>query len=483
MKTHALKRKSKNKWLIGSIIILIMALSGSGYYYYAKLQASKNSKAIVETSTITTGDIVLSATGPGTLISNQEVSFGFRNSGQISEVLVKLGDKVEAGQVLAKLESTTLNLEYQQAEASLAALSSPSGIATAKQAVEDAKTSLATAKNKLQYLIGTDMINAEDAVINAQQELKLAEAIATKNSSTENQQKVTEARAALTNAEKLLTLAQYHYASSYTIQTFTYPVRNDNGVTTSKELDAPTDSEISSALAAYELAKVNVSDAQNFLDVLQGIKTVDEVPASSLTQLTEAQTTLDQAKANLDAAELKAPISGQITSISLNVGDNIGTGAAVTISNTSQPYILDVNLDETDWDKGKIGYTATVSFDMLPNKSFSGKVIQVYPTLDDSSGISLVHVIVQLDDNIGTDLPAGATASIDVIGGKSLGAILAPTSAVKENADGTYVVYLVKNGQTVEQQVEIGLQDYVNTEIKSGLKTGDVVLTNATPNN
>ncbi len=46
--------------------------------------------------------------------------------------------------------------------------------------------------------------------------------------------------------------------------------------------------------------------------------------------------------------------------------------------------------------------------------------------------------------------------------------------------DGKYIVYQMKNGQPVEQEVEIGIQDILNAEVKSGLQTGDVVLTNAT---
>ena len=59
-------------------------------------------------------------------------------------------------------------------------------------------------------------------------------------------------------------------------------------------------------------------------------------------------------------------------------------------------------------------------------------------------------------------------------------AILVPNSALKEVEPGKYIVYLMKNDQPVEQTVEIGLQDILNAEVKSGLQVGDVVLTNAT---
>ena len=461
------------------MIALAIILIGAGYTYYTKLQSSRNSAAPIATTRIGIGDIVLAATGPGTLIPNQQISFGFKKSGKISEVLNKLGDQVKAGQVLARLENTTIQLEYNQAQANLAALSSPSAIAAAEQTLQDAKANYATARDTLQGLIGPDLLIAEDNFTNAQQQVQLAKAAAEKNPSAENTQKVTDAESTLAKVQGILAQAQNDYTGKYVLQAFIYPVRNSKGVTTSRQLFAPTDVEISAAHAAYEIANANLIDAQNYLEVLNGILPIDQVPASSITKIAEAQTAFDEAKANLDATELTAPIDGIVTSINLNVGDNAGTSAAVTISNTVQPYTLDVYLDETDWDKARVGFEASVTFDMLPNKNYPGKVIEVFPALDRSSGTPLAHIQVQLTTNINMDLPAGATGSVDVTGGKTLGAVIVPISALQEVQSGKYVVYLMKNGKPVEQAVEIGLQDIVNAEVKSGLKPGDVVLTNA----
>jgi len=480
VKIHASKRASKNKWII--VAVIAVAIGSAGYYYYDRSQSVSNDTTTVETTTIGTGDIILSANGPGALIPTEEVSFGFKNRGTVSDVLVKLGDKVETGQVLAHLENSMLTLEYQQAEANLAALSSPSAIAAAEQAVQDAEENLANVKDTLQLLIGPDLLIAEDKAAAAQQAVQLAKVVAEKDASAENKQKVTDAEAALTKAETVLAQAQNDYTGKYVLQTFIYPVRNSKGVTTSRTLFAPTDVEISAAQADYELARANLSDAQNYLDVLQGNKTIDQVPTSGVTAITEAQTALAQAKANLDATTLTAPISGIITSINLNAGDDVNTSAVITISNLTQPYTVDAYLDETDWDKAKVGYKAAVTFDLLPNQSYAGKIIRVYPALDDSSGTALVHILVQLDERVDVELPASASASVDITGGEALGAVLVPTSALKEVEPGKYIVYLLKNNQTVEQAVEIGLQDILNAEVKSGLQTGDVVLTNATSN-
>ena len=203
VRTPSLKQPALKKWMIWWLIALTFVLSGIGYLYYAKQQASQASGVVIATSTISTGDIVLSATGPGTLVPKQTISFGFRNSGTVSAVLAKPGDKVAAGQVLARLDNTTVQLEYDQAEANLTALSSPSGIAVAAQAVQDAKAKLATAKDTLQLLIGPDVLSAEDNVSSAQQEFQQAKAQAEKDSTEENKERVTNAEMALAKAKEV----------------------------------------------------------------------------------------------------------------------------------------------------------------------------------------------------------------------------------------------------------------------------------------
>jgi HlyD family secretion protein len=477
VKNKTLKRTIKNKWMIFSLIALAIVFSGGLYYY--NTQQSANEKNVIETSTIGKGNIILSATGLGTLIPNEEVSFGFKNSGQVSEVLATLSEKVEAGQVLARLDSKTLELQYKQAEGNVAALSSPAEIALAEQAVQDAKTSLDIAKDNLQFLIGPDLFVAEQKLADAQQGLESAKTALANDASDANKQKLSAAETTVAEAQKTVDYAYDNYSNSYTLQTFTYPIRNDKGVTKRRELIAPTDAELLAARAAYELATTNLNDAENYLEVSNGTKKIEDVPTSSVISITEAKLALDSAKAALDATELIAPISGTITSLDLNPGADVGTSAVVTISNMDQPYTLDASLDETDWDKAKIGYTATVTFDLLPDQNYSGKIIQVYPKLDDSSGTSMVHIILQLDKPISADLPVGSTASVDVTGGEALNVVFVPVTALKEVESGKYIVYLMKNGNPVEQQVEVGLQDILNAEVKSGLKKGDVVLTDA----
>ena len=164
-------------------------------------------------------------------------------------MLATLGEKVEAGQVLARLDSKTLELQYKQAEGNVAALSSPAEIASAEQAVQDAKASLATAKDDLQFLIGPDVFVAEQKLADAQEGLEAAKAAVAKDASDANKQKLSTAESELADAQKTVEYAFKNYSNSYTLQTFTYPIRNEKGVTKRRELIAPTDAELLAARA------------------------------------------------------------------------------------------------------------------------------------------------------------------------------------------------------------------------------------------
>jgi multidrug efflux pump subunit AcrA (membrane-fusion protein) len=125
----------------------------------------------------------------------------------------------------------------------------------------------------------------------------------------------------------------------------------------------------------------------------------------------------------------------------------------------------------------QVGYPANVSFDALPNQTFTGKVTVVYPALDTSSNSPLVHVTVKLTETLPSDLPVGATASVDVISGQANNAVLIPVEALHQASPGQYWVFVKTNGKLELKKIDVGLQDSSYAEVKSGLQVGDIVTT------
>ncbi len=468
----------KIRWLFIGIVIL--AIGGTGAIYYTR--STKASSTVTETPLQTAaayrGNIVLYASGTGSLAPANEASFGFGTSGQITELSVKIGDHVEAGQVVGKMDDTEVKAAYDQAKRTLDDLTTPAAIASAKQAVAEADVSIYNAKQDLEHLISSDVFYWEQQVSTAQDALKAAQTDAGSNPTADQKKKIDDASAALTRAQNNLQAAQLTYVNKYVPDTFTYTVTDETTGKTHTEVVPPSEAEIAAARAAYELAIETKKEKQAYLDMLNGQALPENVPGSSLTSVVEAQTALQTAEQNLKATQLISPISGTVTALTAHVGDYVTTSSIITVADLSQPYTIDAYFDAEDWSKIQVGYEANIVFDVLPDDTFTGKVTLVYPGLDTtSSNSSLVHAMVKLDSPIKTDLPSGTSAAVDVIGGKAENAVLVPIEALHQIADGKYTVFVMENGKPRLREVQVGLQDVTHAEIKSGVKAGEVVTT------
>jgi RND family efflux transporter MFP subunit len=473
-------------------IISILAIAGGYYYYTSKVPASETSTTSeMQTAIVRQGDLVIYASGTGTLVSNSEASFGFSTSGQVTQVYAKVGDKVEAGQVLAELNNTSLLLNYEQAKRELAELTSPSAIATAQQNVALAEDDLATKKKNLEYLISPAVLAWEERLAEAQDVLARAQAEAGANPSDAAQQKVKEAEQAVKYAEANLKLAQAaypDYVKANFTETTTDPRTGEKRIKYYYDdegnkytvIYAPTQAEIDAARAAYALAKATLAEAKYYLAALKGEEIPADATGSALYTFQKARDALTSAQEALAETQLAAPISGTVMTLDFHVGDVVNSSTStVTIVNLDEPCI-EVFLDESDWTNISVGYETEVTFDILPEKIFKGEVIQVDPGLYTSGNTSVVRALVKLDPTDSFNLPLGTSASVDVIGGRAENAVLVPVEALHETNPGEYAVFVVEDGKPRLRVIEVGIQDLLYAEVKSGLNPGDVVTTGIT---
>jgi len=484
-------KKGRTIWII--VVVAILALAG-GYAYYAKVfsKSSTWSGSQAQTALVRRGDLVVSASGSGTLIANSDASFGFAASGQVTDVYVKVGDQVEAGQVLAQLDTTLLQMKYEEAQQNLRELYSAASIATIQQEIATAQDTEASARDWLAYLISPDVVEAEDNLATAQQKLTEAQAAAKATPSDAANQAVLKAQQAVDYLNDKLNQAWTYYQNVYLLEKFgvyenvgsrRHPkqvlVMTTDPITGEEvpETEGASTADLAAARNNYAQAKGTISQGQAYLDILNSGVIPDDAVGAKITTLYEAQLAVEDAKSALDNTQLIAPISGTVTALDLRVGEQAGTSSVITISQLSQPYTVDTYLDEADWSMAQVGNKVNVTFDLLPEQTYSGTVTLVYPELNPSFEASLVHLVVQLEKSISQDLPTGTAATVDVVGGEATGVLLVPVGAIHKNEQNKSAVTVLQNGQQVEREIEIGLQNDTYAEVKSGLEAGDVVVT------
>lgn len=513
----------KTLWIVIAIFVVLAA--AGGYVYYSNGQATAEAAADeqLQTTPVRTGSITVSATGAGTVIPAHEVELPFTTSGVLEELLVKVGDTVTSGEVLARVDDsdaqealTSAEIQLSQAEMQTDASTTQTGISYDDISVENAQIAYDEAKAALDELLNFTPDPEEIALLEAKLAAAQAgynaargqEAASSTNISIEQinldqaQRDLTDAQAAydtaydpgrewelgdprradaleaerdraddnLLRAQEALKVAQLNYNATVSSTNSSSSTSAESSVVAAQqELDAaeagPTEDEISAAQTALRQAELALKQAQ----LNQEANALD---------LQQAQLNVQSAQKAVDGTELTSPIDGVVTAVNADVGEPV-SGTVIVVSDLSQP-MLEIYLDESDLNMVGVGYEVDVTFDALPDDTFSGTVIQVDPELTSSNGVSAVRALVQLDtDSFAKPqtLPAGLNATVEVIGGRAENALLVPVEALREISDGQYAVFVMVDGQPELRLVEVGLMDYTFAEILSGLEQGDVVTT------
>jgi multidrug efflux pump subunit AcrA (membrane-fusion protein) len=134
-------------------------------------------------------------------------------------------------------------------------------------------------------------------------------------------------------------------------------------------------------------------------------------------------------------------------------------------------------VEESDLSSVSPGNAVSVVFEALPDLVFTGKIVSVDPALVDVDGTAAVQSYASLDPQAQpVDLLSGMNCDVEIVAGEALNAVLVPLEALRELGTDQYAVFVVlANGEQELRVVTVGLKDYVNAEILSGLEPGEVV--------
>lgn len=298
---------NKRKIINAVVIIIIVAVATVGYLWWRNLEnfvSTDNAKVA--------GDIT---------------DISPKVSGRLIKLTVQEGDTVQAGQVIAELDSDQFKINLNQAKATL-----DLNQANYDKLPDDVKSAAATVEKAVQTLAAT------------QAQLKAAQLTAA-------------------DSQRNLNQSEQLYQS--------------NAI--SKEaLDAST-SACNKAQAAVDAAQASLmanqaalEDSQAKLDSLN--KTGDAIYLAGLEQ---AQAAYDAAQLSLDNAVIKAPVSGTIVQVTAQIGENLSVGQTIlSISDLDSTWVS-TNIDEDQYGRLQVGQSVQVQVDAYPGTTFTGTVSEL----------------------------------------------------------------------------------------------------------
>ena len=139
--------------------------------------------------------------------------------------------------------------------------------------------------------------------------------------------------------------------------------------------------------------------------------------------------------------------------------------------------MVDVQVPEVDINKVQVDQPAQFTFDAIPNKTYKGKVNEVSKVGASVSGVVNYTVTVSIDD-ADQDVLTGMTTAVNIIVKQLDNVLLVPNRTVKRLNGKTYI-YLLKNNQAVQTEIQLGAYSDTNSEVASGdVKAGDLLVLN-----
>ena len=436
-------------WLagLGLVAVLLVGLIARDTVF------AQPAAVALRTATADRGTVTNVVSGTGSLLPAGRMTVSFKQTGILTEVDVKVGDKVTTGQVLARIDSTTQQATLASAQASLAS----------------AQANLQTTQSPL---TGAQVAQLQHQVSNAQQNYN--DTVASVNATNQSDAATVASDQAKVNADcpngAQCSQLQAQLASDKTKQ-------NMDGISGQSRINS---------------AAQQITSARDNLAVQTQVK--PNALASSSAQVASAQAQVAAAQLAVNQTTLASPTSGVVISINGVPGETAGGGTAQSpgslapnpssggsggssgfmVIDDNSSFVAVMPFAETDAARLAANQPVAFTFDAIPSLTISGHVLTVSPSATVVSNVVDYYVSFVLNR---TDprLREGMTANASVTVAQADNAVRVPNAAVRTTG-GTTMVTILSKGQQVPTEVITGVVGDTYTEIKAGLNEGDTVV-------
>jgi HlyD family secretion protein len=403
------------------------------------------------TVAVARGRIVGSILGSGAIAAQQSVDLYFQTAGIVTAVAVAEGDVVQAGQVLAEVDTSDLQLSLANAQAAL----------NQQQARFDQ-----TRTGAADYDLAASQANVDAAQANYDAALKKAGV---------NDAQVQVARASLDKAAVTLQKAKADY------DTAVADGKTDLNAVTAARQQAQIDYETAQANYNIQMVSINdtgvrsaaaaLSSARAGLLKLQSSPTERDVQIGQA-QLEQAKIALQQSQLRLHNAQLVAPFAGVVTAVNVTPGSSAGAAAIAAVWLLYRnPLHLNLKLSENDVVKAQPGQNVDLTIDSLAGWKAQGTVSYIATASETTNGVVTYAVRVTFADP-DPRVKVGMTANVTIVTAVKDNVLLVPNSALLPKGAGHIVQVLDANGKPGEVDVETGISDGTLTEILRGVSEG-----------
>jgi len=233
----------------------------------------------------------------------------------------------------------------------------------------------------------------------------------------------------------------------------------------------------SEAALAVDKAELAVRNAQIILDRTQRMAAEKLISPQDLDKVRyerdAAQQQLAEARHRLKKTTVAAPFAGHITVRKVLPGQAVKVGDELFTLADFDPLVARIFLPERDVIDLREGHEVRLALRAREDIKFGGRIRQISPVVDTASGTVKVTVEAVRPP---AHVRPGAFITVEVLRETRPAALLIPRTAVLRELQETYV-YVAEGKVAKKRLVEVGLEEGTRTEVRSGLKAGEQVVT------
>lgn len=470
----------KNKVFI-SILVVILLIAGVLLFS----DIGKNGFELVSPQR---GDFQKIVEISGKVVPAEEVELSFNVSSNVINIYKDIGDFVEAGDILAEIDSSQVQDEIAEARANVlsaeAELTKISGTESSSSQISIAKENLVKNLNKAyinaDYVIKNtvDTFFRDATTINAEFILSIGANSRTVNDGREEMQDILEEWSienSQLNSDNLSDSdVQYALNKLKDIDAYLSLISN-----ISSEFDPQSnvtqtqiDSYVSSIGSARSTLANILIDINNSLSTLSDLEL--DVPIQNA-KIQNSQATVSRLRSKASDYVLRAPFAGVITDNHLEIGKYVSSSdpAFVLISDSQleiETFIPEINIVGVDIDD-----TVKLKFDALPDLEIDAVVTHIDPKETVKDGVVTYRTIINLIEP-NKDLKPGMSVDIEILKDSISNQLIIPSYVISSDDDGDYVEIHI-NGEVEKRYIEIlDRNNRLEASISGNISTDDFII-------
>lgn len=502
-------------YLYGAVALACAALVYVSFF--------RNTSAPLQTLTVSPGNFTQQVSVSGVVVAAQDVDLGFSQSGRISHVYAKVGERVRAGQLLAEVENGDLRALVSQKKAALetqraklAALEQgtrPEQLAVTESQVANDTVALDQANQAIINAIRDAYNKSDDAVHNqvdqffinprssvpqivfSVSDLQIKITLESERQTMENMLIQWQTNIAALTTTSDLTLAQAeaqrnlasvasllsHASAALSSGLTSTSVTQANisswiiNISTARTTINTTLTSLTSAVTAQKSAAAVLEKDQKNLALQRAGSLQADIDAQAA-QVSAAEADLESAQAQLQKTLVTAPFGGVVTKMDAKSGEIVSANTSEISMISEGVFQIESYVPEIDVAKVSVDNQATLTLDAYgPDVPFSAKVVSIDPAQTVRSGVSTYKVMLQFVE-ADPKIRSGMTASVTITTQQKTNVIAVPQKVVFEK-NGTQYVWVLEQGAKVLREVKVGsVSTLGDIEILSGLQRGDIVV-------